>query len=397
MERKPLKILIYSDYYRQKSGYAREIRDIMPILKKLGHEVAHVALWYNGYPLETEYRTYHTQVHGSKDPWGATVLQYAVEDFDPDIVLTNQDYFPLRHIAFEMSHPMRAKWIHWGLMDGKGLDFDAEGPVKWVHKHIYKTGFTKREVESFDERLTGKVINPPLNQSNFYELPNKKELRAEYGLDNVQTVFCMARPQLRKNLPALFEAMKIVINKKPNTVLIMAATHIPKDFDGSYTAHDIERFIKKFDIESNVIIPRNKDATPLTDEVMNIQYNLADVNVLTSFGEGFGLSVIESGICGVPSIGVNSGALTEVIGERGWLVDPAAHVYSANGVSQAVVRPQDVAEKILEALDNDYELKVRGALAKEFAQTLTPESRAEQLLDVFYDTIEKDVKPVALQ
>lgn len=392
-----MKILIYSDYWKQKSGYAREMRDLLPEFQKNGHEIGYVALWYGGFPIENEFNVYPTDiVRTYKDPWASDVLKYAINDFEPDILLINQDYYPLFDLSFVLSQPSKHKNIMFGLCDGDGLDFNAVEPVKWIHKHIYKTDFARRQLLEVDKRLTGNVVHPPLNQNDFYELPNRSELRKEYGLEDSKVVLCVARPQLRKNLPALLEAMTYVIKKIPNAILILAATHEPKDFDGSYNNHNVELFINKFGLQDNVMIPRNKDNTPLDDSVMNIQYNLADVNVLTSFGEGFGLSVTESGINKVPTIGVNNAALAETIGDRGWLVEPASYVYSANGVRQAVVNPKDVADKIIYALTHDEERRKKGQLAYDFAKTLTPETRYLELMRIFEQTINENAQPVAL-
>ena len=51
-----MKILLYGDYLRWTSGYAREFRDILPYFLKAGHEVRQVALGYNGFPVEKEIR-----------------------------------------------------------------------------------------------------------------------------------------------------------------------------------------------------------------------------------------------------------------------------------------------------------------------------------------------------
>jgi len=393
---KKLKILIYSDLFLQKSGYAKEMRDIMPHIKKAGHEVAYVALWYGGYPLIQDMKVYPTTGKEMSSAWAPEALQYAIEDFNPDIVLTNQDYFPLSAIAFVMSHPYKCKWVHWGLCDGDGLDFEAREPIKWVHQHVFKTKFAKRQVQEVERTIDGEIVEPPLDSAVFHEL-DKVALRKEYNLDKAKIVLCVARPQMRKNIPVLLEAMKLVIKEVPEAILILAATHKPKSFDGGYDCHDVENFVAKFGLEDRVIIPRNKDKTPITDEVINIQYNLADVNVLPSLGEGFGLTVTEAGACGVPTIGTDCSSLHEVIADRGLLVSPRAHLYSANGVKQAVLHPEDLANAIVRMLKDDKLREVTGQRAKEYALKLTPESRAKALLKIFDETIKKDKKNLMIK
>jgi glycosyltransferase involved in cell wall biosynthesis len=51
-------------------------------------------------------------------------------------------------------------------------------------------------------------------------------------------------------------------------------------------------------------------------------YKGASVLVLPSFNEGFGLPVLEAMTVGVPVIAANRGALPEVLGDAGLLIDP---------------------------------------------------------------------------
>jgi glycosyltransferase involved in cell wall biosynthesis len=54
-------------------------------------------------------------------------------------------------------------------------------------------------------------------------------------------------------------------------------------------------------------------------------YNLATMLVLPSFGEGFGLPVVEAMACGVPVAASNRNSLPEIIDKAGLLFDPHSH------------------------------------------------------------------------
>ena len=81
VEKKHMKILLYGDYIRWTSGYAREFRDVLPYFLKAGHEVRQVALGYNGFPAEKEIQVYHTKLPDVKDYYAQEVLHYAIDDF----------------------------------------------------------------------------------------------------------------------------------------------------------------------------------------------------------------------------------------------------------------------------------------------------------------------------
>ena len=393
-----LKILIYGDYFRQKSGFAREIRDIIPFFQDAGHEVAHVALDYNGYPLERDKLiVYPTKVESVESFWASEVLLYAIENFKPDIVLTVQDYYVLYKIAFNMSHPGNHKWIHWGVADGDPLGQTSKEPCKWVNQHIFHSEFAKKVVQKEIPEIDGEVLFPSVDRKIFKEIGKKEDIKSQYKLNGRKVVLTVSRNEMRKNVPILMEAMQIVHKEIPEAVLIIAGAQATTPDKDMVASQDIERLIVDMGMEDYVILPKRNDNQPIDDEVLNIQYNLADINVLASTGEGFGLPYIEAAACRVPSIGTNCSAIPEAIGKGGLLVDPVGHMYTPDCVRQYIIKPKDLAEKIILLLKDDNLRKELGDKAFDQAKLLTPESRAKKLLEIFEETIKNDKKPIALK
>ncbi|HMJ89705.1 MAG TPA: glycosyltransferase, partial [Candidatus Acidoferrum sp.] len=58
------------------------------------------------------------------------------------------------------------------------------------------------------------------------------------------------------------------------------------------------------------------------DLFLSLAYNAADVFVIPSVQEAFGLTALEAAACGTPSIGFNTGGIPDLIedGETGYLV-----------------------------------------------------------------------------
>lgn len=100
-----MKILLYSDYYKKRSGFGRIAKGMIKTWKALGHDVRQVGLGHNGFPLENDVVVYPTEIKDAPNSWGAQVLLYAIEDFKPDVVFTMQDNFVLKNIGFELAHP----------------------------------------------------------------------------------------------------------------------------------------------------------------------------------------------------------------------------------------------------------------------------------------------------
>lgn len=79
-------------------------------------------------------------------------------------------------------------------------------------------------------------------------------------------------------------------------------------------------------------------------------YSAADVMLACSMGEGFGLTPVEAGRCGTPSIVTNFSAQPEVVGDTGWKV--AYQLFYDQGQHAALATP--LIRSIREALEDAF-------------------------------------------
>jgi glycosyltransferase involved in cell wall biosynthesis len=98
-------------------------------------------------------------------------------------------------------------------------------------------------------------------------------------------------------------------------------------------------------------------------------YADADLLLMPSLHEGFGLPALEAMACGTPVIASNQGSLPEVVGEAGLLVEP-------NDIEQIAA----AAERLLTDAELRAELRKRGL---ERARTFTWERTARETLAVY--------------
>ena len=411
-----MKILIYSDYFRKKSGYAREIADLLPYFKAAGHEIAMVALGYTGYPLETDHEitVYPADVitngktKGVSSYFAPEILDYAIDDFKPDVVFTRQDYFCLKEIGLILARPRGFKWVHWGLADGEPLGKDTEQPLEWMHEHIFTTEFTKRVVQAEQPLAQGEVIMPPINNYTWdifsaeekKDLPKAREARRQAkGIKGYDAyIACVARNQRRKNMPVLFEAIKVLKDKYQINPLLMLVSHSTKTPGGNIAGYDLDHLIKYFGVEDNVYVAGRTDGKILHDEAVAEIYAMCDVFALPTMGEGFGLIFPEAMYAGLPVVTTNYSACTEVVKGRGILVDPIAFVWDEDNAKEAIVTASDFAFGIAKALDPIGNTEANMAKSRElFLPSLRPEVIAKRLLAVMQKAVDTDVQPLALR
>ncbi len=74
----------------------------------------------------------------------------------------------------------------------------------------------------------------------------------------------------------------------------------------------------------------------VTGETREVLLKQARILVLPSFDEGFGLPILEAMSAGVPIVASNRGALPEVLGDAGLLVDPADPQALANAIQKTL-------------------------------------------------------------
>lgn len=97
--------------------------------------------------------------------------------------------------------------------------------------------------------------------------------------------------------------------------LVLVGDYASDVFHSSYQS--IKAIVDGADMASRI-----RFAGFVPDAELGDLYSAADVLVLPSLYEGFGLPVLESMACGTPVIASDAGALPEVVGDAGLLFDP---------------------------------------------------------------------------
>lgn len=393
------KVLLYGDYYQDASGFAKIFLDLIPEFLKAGWDVRQVALRHTGlhHPKKELIKVYPTQIKGVKDYWSAEILEIAIKDFEPDIVLTQNDYFMLPYITPVLSKPFKKsfKWIHYGFMDGAPFAKDMIRATSWAHYHIYAADFTKNTVEKAIPGIRGETIYPAVDNKIFKPI-DKNKIRKKFNLDKTFNVIVVGRNQYRKNIPALFEAVKKLIPIIPNIRLVYHSipTITPQGIPNS---HDLSQISKELGIEKYVSHVQGDTSNILPYNLINDLYNAGDVFVLPTMGEGFGLPLTESMAAGLPTIGTDCSAVTEVIGDRGLLAKVGAWTYVDTGCKHAIVDVNDLAQCIYR-MSGDQKLREESIKKGfEFTKTLTPEKVAKRFIKTFEKVLEEDYQPLAVE
>jgi len=172
---------------------------------------------------------------------------------------------------------------------------------------LWLTKYSARMGRLFGERVG--VISNPLSFS----------LGVEYRREDKNlNIISLARfDSPRKRLDRLILVFGEVIKRIPDAKLYIVGTYDLKIQVPGPRRETISDLIEKLKIPKENII--------FTGEVTNVEeyYSKAAVNIITSESEGFGLTLIESALFGIPSVVFNGGSMSDIIssGKNGFVVE----------------------------------------------------------------------------
>jgi glycosyltransferase involved in cell wall biosynthesis len=170
----------------------------------------------------------------------------------------------------------------------------------------YTTLFEQNESEWL-KLSTNKVIIPnPVNLNEFENLPQKGVFRKEYKIPNEYNLFVyLGRIEKRKGIDLSVKAFSIINSKNPDAYFVIAG---PEEDD---YLKDLQELIDGLGLQNRVIF------TGYLNEYERIKLlRDADIFILTSFSENFGMSVVEAMACGLPVIVSNKVGISNIINEN---------------------------------------------------------------------------------
>jgi glycosyltransferase involved in cell wall biosynthesis len=364
--RRTIRVVWLSDSPLLATGFGRVTAEVLRRLAVVpGVEVACLGLGYDGWPFSADHfpaRIYPSPAGGR----GEEAFGRVIEEFRPDVVITLAEIW---RIDWLLAHPARGlfRWIAYLPLDGGPFYPPWEPMIKNADEVVAMSDFGQ---EVFRTGVPSKHIHRiyhGVNSAVFRPLPEREQLKSHERFRGKFVVGCVARNQPRKNIPALVKAFAMLSGRIGNMHLLL-------HMNACDVGYDIVTLLRRYRLEGHADVS-GPDVTldqPLPDDQLNRLYNLFDVTVLPSGGEGFGLPILESLAAGVPVVATDYSACPELVRGRGELVRPAAMLtVGVNLIEHAVIDVEDLSRKI-EKLYRDSGLRRRyGEAGRAFAEGLS--------------------------
>ena len=157
------------------------------------------------------------------------------------------------------------------------------------------------------------VIYPAVDHDRFYPRDVPKCFYNKFNLDP-KNIFILnvGSEDPRKNINRLIKAFSFVKGEFDNVQLLKVGTpHCMGEHE------ELLKLSKNLGLQDSVLF-----FDQISDEDLPLFYNIADIFVMPSLYEGFGLPALEAMASGTPVISSNSASLPEVVGDAALLFEP---------------------------------------------------------------------------
>ncbi len=204
-----------------------------------------------------------------------------------------------------------------------------------------------------------KVFGPPTD---------KRVAKQAFSYEDKFVILSDARNQLRKMVPRTLEIFRRFAADKDDAIL-----HLHCDPDDPFAhrseySYDLRSDIAFLNLTEKVRLTKDMSiSTELPLEQLAKIYQAADVHLLASWGEGFGLSTLQAAATGVVPLAPDCTACQELIGNHGEAISIRHCLLDELGLRRGLIDIEDAVSK-LEKLYQDRELLASKAQkSREFA------------------------------
>ena len=316
------RILILTDAPNLKSGLGRTGKELALRFHKDKFEVAYAGWGFGNMPHKFPFYIYPINKGGNTE---AREVLLSIKNWQADIVLTIGDIFNFLYLPKVAENlAKKPKFIGYLTVDGEPLSYKWLDALRLFDKILVWSEYGKKQIDILDERIKPEVVYPGVDKQKFYPLKLPKD-----GLFKILNV---SQNTDRKNIPATLKAFAEFARNKNNTLLCLVCDS--KDPNG----YNLREICFNLKIENKVRIVEANARMGIGDKDLNRLYNQADVLILSSVAEGFGLPLAEAMATDTVPIATDFTSMTELLADgRGILVKPESYIYGARNLIRGII------------------------------------------------------------
>jgi len=346
------------------TGYGVVTKNVTKILKALGYKVVILANWgrkgfvgnYEGIPV----------FPGGNSPFAEDKAALLIQRLKIPMMIGLLDIWAAP-ILPDLVSKIGSRYVSYSPVDCLPIPESIEIPSKKSWRVLSMTKITQEEFEKVGVKST--LVEHGVNTELFRPLEDeeRKKILIAGGFKGEEFIFGSvgANKGLRKNFPDLFEAFRLFLDNNPDAKNALLYIHSPPDVQGGVSLTHLKKI---WNLEDKVVFTDEfSQYRGLTEQEMAVLFNIFDVFVLPTMGEGFGLPIIEAQACGTPVIATKCTSIPELVLDHGWQVPWIRHFYNPIGAYHFLIDVNKLAEAMGEAYNDDNKRKKYGTVSRAFS------------------------------
>lgn len=286
------------------------------------------------------------------DVYGFKHFREVVEKVEPDVVVLFNDDHVIKFYLQIMSEFTDVKRVIIFPVNLLPLNKDTLlfFSIVGVSEALVYTNFSRKEISKINPNLSSTVMYHGVDHSVFYPI---QEAKKHLNLDRFFIVGNINVNDYRKRMDLFVKAFSEFAKNKEDVKCLI---HTNKS-----ATYDLTAIARRYGVGNKLIL---SSGVAEFDKI-NFLYNLMDVVVTTSVGEGFGLSLLEGAACGKPVVCPAIGNLMDVWGDSAEFIKLIKKTESVPNTSfeGEVIDTGDLVAKLNKLYKNEEFRKERGVAA----------------------------------
>lgn len=385
-----MRVLFVSTHVDQITGYSKVAFNLLRQMASLRPKIKLFHFGFQRHPGRIGHRKVPEGVisydaAAAEDPkeegFGFNKLQEYIETVEPNLVLIYNDPLIIARFLDSIKYDKeKASFKVWAYVDQVYAGI-AQPLMDLLDKQvdtIYTfTPFWKTMYESYfpeGPKSKVKVLGHAADAEVFKPVPNAKSSRSSFGIteDRAVVILNCNRNSERKRLDLTIQGFVQLLARDPEKpYYLMMVTGADPQRGAFYDLRRIfysECTLAKLDLAQvghRLVIVDTSAQTVFTDESINQIYNMADLGINTSDGEGYGLCQLEHLQTGAPQIVTNVGSYTFLDEECAVILPTPYRRYHSAGLPLGLFGNDTTAEIVGDGMARAIENlpKLRSALA----------------------------------